>query len=90
MTTADRIEQEVRQQSVEIHARLHEAIGRLRIVHSDLDVAAAESPLPNAHQVVESLGHRLVEAEKVEREGSLPEIEAMGQSLLELERSLVG
>ena len=90
LTTADRIEQEVRQKNVEVHGSLHEAILRLRSIHGDLTVAAAESPLPNAQQVVEALGQRLVEAEQVERGGSLEEVAAAAKSLGELERSLLG
>jgi molecular chaperone DnaK len=90
LTTADRIEQDVRQKNVEVHGSLHETIVRLRGVHSDLAVAAAESPLPSAQQVVEALGQRLVEAEKVERDGNLDDVAATAKSLVELERSLMG
>ncbi len=90
LTTADRIEQEVRQRNVAVHGQLHEAIERLRGIHHDLTLAAAESPLANAQSIVEALGKRLVEAEKVSREGSLEEVEAMAREVLQLEHQLLG
>lgn len=89
LTTADRIEQEVRQRNVEAHGSLHDVIVRLETLHKDLTIAAAESPLANAQSVVEALGKRLVEANKVAAEGPIEAVVETARELEELERKLM-
>ncbi|MGC4113919.1 MAG: Hsp70 family protein [Myxococcales bacterium] len=89
LTTADRIEQEVRQRNVEAHGALHDVITRLETLHKDLTIAAAESPLANAQTVVEALGKRLVDANHVATEGTLEQVVATARDLEQLERSLL-
>lgn len=90
LMTASKVDDDVRRRNVEVRNQLHEAIARVRAIHHDLVAAAAEAPLPAARQVVETVGQQLVEAEEIERQGSLEKAEATARLLADLERSLIG
>jgi len=76
------------------HAALRRGFRRqlvaFRKVYSELVQAAQETGGQDARMVVDVLGQRLVDAERLEQTGTLQEVEAITRNLEDLLKSLVG
>jgi molecular chaperone DnaK len=68
------------------HARraLHEVLVPLRRIHRDLKLAANEAQDEAGRDMVEELGRRIVEAEKMEREGTRDQVAALARDIRDL------
>jgi molecular chaperone DnaK len=73
------------------HARraLHEVLVPLRRLHRDLKLAANEAEDADGRDMVEQLGRRIVDAEKMEHSGTRDDVVALAKSTRELVLSLV-
>ena len=88
---AAQLDPEERRRNAEQRATLRKKLVALRRVHSQLVLAADEAEgQPDARLVVDALGVRLVEAERLEQTGSVSEVQAMSRNIEELVAALNG
>jgi molecular chaperone DnaK len=83
-------DRETRQKNAELRRSFRKQLVAFRRVHSELIQAAEETGGQDARMVVDVLGQRLVDAERLEQTGSVQEVEAITRNLEDLLKSLVG
>ncbi|MBI5544695.1 MAG: Hsp70 family protein [Deltaproteobacteria bacterium] len=81
---------DLRQRNAALRRDFRKRLVEFRRLHSELVQAAAEANTQQAQMVVDVLGKRLVDAERLEQIGSIGEVEVMTRNIEELIGSLQG